>query len=541
MRLVMTVLLFVVLPTALLSVLAGHSIQSRELILERRLVETAEDHLDDTAEWVEQVIEAALKDVMQRFRETVLAGTDVRRLTGDLTKRNGTPDVVRCEFLYMNPWGYVYPETSTTNAAAEIALRLQPFLAQAIGQGTYPIRLRTGDGIFYFQPMPGHDGLFAGIALDLPTLARLLNQRLDTHSTSIFRFSVLPDGTTAWQKLAASTVQVHDNLEMAPARASEDIPAPPSRQDALVIRPLPPPLDLIELAAFAVNLAETRRAHILQIRLIRWGVLLLGVVISVSAVIVIDTARRQVATARRRSEFVVGMSHDLRTPLAALRMMAESLLAGRVTDEQRRSEFLHAIVTECDRLADLIERVMFYFRQQQGALRYQKHPLDLAKVVSGVVERFHRQQARLAITFTPEPVAVLINGDADAMEKVLTNLIDNAIKYGQSPVSMVSSEAGLKGATTQVDIGISRRPGWRCTWVVLSVRDHGHGIVEREHRRIFDRFYRGQAAMHAHRGGFGLGLSLVAGIVNAHRGRIKVRNAPDGGAVFEVWLKAMVP
>jgi len=540
MRLVMTVLLLIVLPTALLSVLAGRSIQSREVILERRLVQTAEDHLAETAEWVEQVIETALADVTQMFRKTVLAGTDVRLLDGELAKRSGVSDVVGGEFLYMNPWGYVYPETETTHDSALKALRLQPFLTQAIGGGIHPIRIRTEDGRFYFVPVAGYDGLFAGIALDLPCMIRSLAQRLDAQSTSMLRFSVISD-EAAITDHSASQVQIHDNLEITSASGTARITEVPLRQDALAILRLPAPLDSIVMAAFAVNLAETRRAHTLQIRLIRWGVLLLGVVISVSAVLVLGTARRQVATASRRSEFVVGMSHDLRTPLAALRMMAESLMAGRVTDEERRREFLHGIVMECDRLADLIERVMFYFRQQQGALRYQKHPLDLARIVSGVVDRFRRQHPRLQISVDPAPEVALVYGDADAMEKVLTNLIDNALKYGQSFATIESSEESHKSVTTQVEIGLFQWSGWRRKWVVLSVRDHGNGIPTGEHRRIFDRFYRGQEERHAHRGGFGLGLSLVAGIVKAHRGRIKVRNAPDGGAVFEVWLKAMTP
>ena len=544
MRLLITVLFLIVLPTALLSVLAGRSIQARELILDRRLAQESSVRLDDIAAQMERRGVEALSGVTRMFRETVLSGEDVKRLDVARLVSAVPSGTVSQAFLYMNPWGYVYPEIAegTSATASAVALRLHPVLTRAlsIAQSGHQDRilLSADDRLFMFEAVPDYSELYAGIELDLPGLMRFLDGLLEIQSGAVLRFSVLaadaPDQRSASDE---AVVLVSDNLGMRAELASVSLPDSGRRDGVLASRRLLPPLSHVEIGVSAVNAADMRQAFRLQDRLTAWGVILLAVVISGSAVILISGALRQADTARRRSGFMAGMSHDLRTPVAAMRVLAESLRAGRVVEEARRQEFLEAIVSECDRLGDLIERVMFYFRQEQGGGRYEKTLVDADAMVSAVAERFRRQQAgRVRIHVTAGPAVPLVYADSNALEKALTNLIDNAVKYGRRTTGTDPSGAA---AADGVDIHIGtdvRRWGWR-TWTVLAVRDRGDGLASGEQRRVFNRFYRGHTAAHAHCGGFGLGLSLVADIMKAHRGRIKAYNAPDGGAVFELWLR----
>jgi signal transduction histidine kinase len=546
MRLVITVLLLMVLPTALLSLLAGRSIQSRELILERQIRDDALVRLEAVAEQVDQRLDEALAGVVRMFRETVLVGSDVRRLDASRLTQSAPDKTVRQVFLFMNPVGFIYPETtgaSATGAVAGTAMRLQPELIRALAAGggideSLRVVIRHDECHCLFVPVSGYRDLYAGIEIDHGGFLQFVQRELDRQSTRVLRLRLCSGGDRerldgAGERAGGGTVLISDSLVGAVALGE---PASGFGEEAVATRHLPA-LGTAEIAAFVVDGNEMRRAHALQARLVGWGILLLVVMILGSALALISGTQRQVQTARHRSEFMAGMSHDLRTPVAAMRVMAESLQAGRVTDEGRRREFLDAIVSECDRLGDLIERIMFYFRQERGMLRYEKRLVAADAIAATVVDRFRRQHpGRVRIELARSGRVPAVMADANAVEKALTNLIDNAVKYGQRP-----DHGGSQGLDEGVDITVhaeGRREGRR-VWTVLAVRDHGEGIAIREHRRIFDRFYRAYSGGHAHRGGFGLGLSMVADIVKAHRGRIRVSNAPDGGAVFELWLRGV--
>ncbi len=542
MRLVIIVLLLMVLPTALLSLLAGRSIQARELILERQLRDDAAVRLEAVAVQVDQRLDEALAGITRMFRETVLAGSDVRRLDEARIMQAVPEQTVRRAYLFMNPMGFIYPEA--TGAVAIVASRLQPELIRLLAGGgpAEPSRLAIShaDCDCLFIPVTGYRDLYAGIEIDQSGMQRFLEGLLEAQSTPVLRLALLaagdgadlPDAAGDGQEDGGSIV-VSDSLG---AATSFSLPAFRSRRDAIAVRRLKG-MGPVEIGAFVVNGGDMRRSHALQARLVVWGILLLVVMILGSALALITGARWQAQKARRRSEFMAGMSHDLRTPVAAMRMMAESLRAGRVADAARRLEFLEAIVTECDRLGDLIERIMFYFRQEQGMPRYEMRIVAAEAIAATVADRFRRQHpGRVRIEFICDGPVPPVRADANAVEKALTNLIDNAVKYGQR-----QDRGGGAGPDDGVDITVRaavRREGRR-TWTVLAVRDHGDGIAAGEQRRIFGRFYRAHAGGHAHRGGFGLGLSMVADIVKAHRGWIRVTNAPDGGAVFEIGFRSV--
>lgn len=547
MRLVVTVLLLMVLPTALLSLLAGRSIQARELILEQQWRDDAAVRLDAVAEQVDQRIDEALASVTRMFRETVLAGSDVRRLDANAIIKSVPDRTVKNTYLFMNPVGFIYPETGgpeSTGSVASVALALQPELVRVLSAGGRDqaprVTINRYGGCCHFAPVAGYRDLYAGIQIDQAGLRAWLDERLVEHSTRVLRLVLVPDGDTDRPDSTEGAVRrgavvIRDSLGATSAFFDGQPVA--FRRHVVATRRLAV-LGSVTVGAYVVSADAIRQAQALQARLVRWGIVLLGVMIVGGGLALVSSARRQVQVARRRSEFMAGMSHDLRTPVAAMRVMAESLQSGRVGDAGRRQAFLNAIVSECDRLGDLIERIMFYFRQEQGMLRYEKRVLAVEVIVAGVVERFRRQHpGRVRLVFESESSVPPVLGDANALEKVVTNLIDNAVKYGQRQALPDNVEVMEAGVDITVSVGV--RGERKRIWTVLAVRDRGEGIAVGEHRRIFGRFYRANSGGHAYRGGFGLGLSLVADIVKAHRGRIRVANAPDGGAVFEVWLRAV--
>lgn len=234
----------------------------------------------------------------------------------------------------------------------------------------------------------------------------------------------------------------------------------------------------------------------------------------------IRVLRRELAVARLQSEFVSAVSHEFRSPLSAITHLAELLDADRVVGEDRRREYYRLIVGEAGRLGRLVENLLDFARIEEGRARFEMAPLDIAPWLEQVAEEFRRSQAAAGRTIdvscaTGLPLA---DGDAKALQTVVTNLLDNAVKY--SPGSDT-----VRVEATPADDGIDIR-----------VHDNGPGIPEDERARIFERFFRGRSAGTAP--GTGLGLALVQRIVAAHGGRVSVACGAEGGTTFTVHLPA---
>jgi two-component system phosphate regulon sensor histidine kinase PhoR len=228
---------------------------------------------------------------------------------------------------------------------------------------------------------------------------------------------------------------------------------------------------------------------------------------------------QEIRQARARSEFLAGISHDLRTPLSSMRMLSESLYLGSVKAPEKQQAFLGTIVSECDRLTQMINRALFFVRLGHGALVYSRRENDVAAVVMEAVELFRSRIAedRAEIELDVSPGRYRASIDSDAMEQLLLNLLDNAVKYspGKARVSL---------ALTRTD-----------NWIRLTVRDHGIGMTRAQRRRIFRQFYRTREAVGTAKGS-GLGLSLCRHIVKGHGGRITVESSPGQGSTFTVSL-----
>ena len=248
--------------------------------------------------------------------------------------------------------------------------------------------------------------------------------------------------------------------------------------------------------------------------------------------------RRQERLAELKSNFVSSVSHELRAPIASVRLMAEGLERGRVPTEAKKREYFGFIVKECRRLSALIENVLDFSRIEQGRKQYEFEPTDLTGLARQTLELMQPaaadRQVRVEFRLPPtesEPTRVA-SGDGQALQQALINLIDNALKHS-SPGSTVI--VALEDAPPdRAARGASAAPR-----VHLYVEDQGEGIPAEDHQRIFDQFYRRGSELRRHTQGVGLGLSIVKHIVEAHGGRVLLRSAVGQGSRFTLELPAL--
>lgn len=226
-----------------------------------------------------------------------------------------------------------------------------------------------------------------------------------------------------------------------------------------------------------------------------------------------------------KTNFVSSVSHELRAPVASVRLMAESLARGTVQDAPRQSEYFQFIVQECRRLSSLIGNVLDFSRIEQGRKQYEFEPTDIQALVretlkvmeAGALERDLRLELH-APTSPPQARDLQPVLDGHAIQQALVNLLDNAFKH--SP----------KGATVGVGLEIDANR------LRLWVEDHGPGIPAAEHDRIFERFHRLGSELRRESQGVGIGLSIVKHIVEAHGGRVRVQSELGQGSRFTIDL-----
>jgi len=557
MRLVIILLLLVVLPTALLSVLAGRSIQAREVILQRRLEQDAIRLIDGVNDQFNAWLKKDATEIADAFRQTILAGMNADRMTQSEVALRQRCFFVKRAYLFMNPWGFVFP--GVVDPMAEDPLSLDALLRQDLigtlsteGRAKAPFISIARDGRKYrFMMLPDFAGLYAGFEIDVDAALGRLESMVAAASTEdmVLRLTAGGSGADAGRPVGGDDVLILDSLTQAASRPRRPGAEGGGTEGALASGALPAPFADVSVLAFLARADEIQHAEALEARLIAWGILLLAIVITVSSTIVIRRMVHQATIARRRSEFVIGMSHDLRTPIASMRILADSLCAGRVQDPEKQRRFLRTIASECERLGDMIERILFFFRQEQGVMTYAMEPFDIGERVAMTVRAFRdRQHSGASVALELPEAPVMVDGDASALAKVITNLLDNAVKYGVQQKSAGAegavpdvggaSEGAAERRVCDIMVRVHTAAHRRRNWAVISVSDHGPGIPEQEHEKIFSRFYRRDTELHRHVGGIGLGLFLCADIVRAHRGRITVDSRVGAGAEFSVWLRS---
>lgn len=224
-----------------------------------------------------------------------------------------------------------------------------------------------------------------------------------------------------------------------------------------------------------------------------------------------------------RNDFVANVSHELKTPVGAISLLAEAL-ESFPDDEATVRRFASRMITESARLAALVQDIIELSRLQSKDVAQAGTDVDINAVIAEAVDRTRlpAQSKKIAIVVGPA-VPARVHGDAAQLVTALRNLIDNAVRY--SPEN------------TQVGIGLSVRDGV----VSVSVSDQGDGMSPADQERVFERFYRVDAARSRHTGGTGLGLSIVKHIVGNHGGEVTLWSAAKTGSTFTVRLPELSP
>ena len=242
------------------------------------------------------------------------------------------------------------------------------------------------------------------------------------------------------------------------------------------------------------------------------------------AVAVLREVTEEFQLDKQRRDFVANVSHELRTPLSMLQGYSEALLDDVAGTREQQKELTQVIYDESLRMGRLVQDLLDLSRMEAGRLELKRGRVEMGRLLVRVVRKYSGicKEQGIKIRYTQSEHAIALeNGDADRIEQVLTNLIDNAIKHsGESPVIEV-----VLDKTEHLG-----KPAAR-----LQVKDYGMGIHERDLPYLFDRFYKAdKARTRGSNGGTGLGLAIAKNIVEAHRGTIEVQSTAGQGTCFTV-------
>jgi len=229
---------------------------------------------------------------------------------------------------------------------------------------------------------------------------------------------------------------------------------------------------------------------------------------------------RQIKMNRLKNDFIATISHELKTPLASMRVLADTLLEGNYRDQQQVTEYLQLICKENKRLSGLIDNFLTFSRMERNKQKFdiiQTSPASIARAaVEAVKTKFDKRQCEGRVEISENLPDIM--ADHDAMVTVLVNLLDNACKYSYD--------------NKHIQLKVYSEDNCIC----FAVKDNGIGMTRRQIRKIFNRFYQADSTLSRRAEGTGLGLSIVKFIVDAHKGRITVDSKPSEGSTFTVML-----
>lgn len=279
---------------------------------------------------------------------------------------------------------------------------------------------------------------------------------------------------------------------------------------------LAPPLPTGEIAVMrADGGAGTRKA---ALRLVVSGgciVALLVAALLAGGFSFLSTLRRERLDALRKTDFLDNVSHELKTPLAGIRLNAELLEQGRISDERKRRGALEAILIEADRLAQMVDKLLDFSRLEKGRFRYDIETFNLADFAAAPSE----QQGVAAISNGRASVRIAgecrdVVADKNAVRQIGINLVSNAIRYAEGPIEIEAEDCELR------------------------YMDRGPGLPPGDEERAFERFYRADTSLTRKVGGSGLGLAIARSLARGMGGDLTYVHREGGGSVFTLTLKS---
>jgi signal transduction histidine kinase len=325
----------------------------------------------------------------------------------------------------------------------------------------------------------------------------------------------IPDASVALLEMNPPTMSF-SNVQR--ANASGASPPLPTRASGLWLLRVHPHAGSLE----AIVAGARRRNIALSVGLL---LLILATVASL-----VRSSRRERQMAELQMNFVEGVSHELRTPLTVIRTAAFNLRGNLAQRPEQVARYGALIQTESEKLTALVEQVLRYGSARFGRVIAKRSPVAIAALIESSLHssRLGLQSANLNIEKKIAPDLPLVLADPEALEHVLQNLFENAVKYGTE-------------SSNWIGISAARAPANGEPAVEIRVADHGPGIPQEEREHIFDSFYRGRRAMQDQIHGTGLGLTLAKKIMEAHGGTIAVKSDPSEGTEFIIRIPAAPP
>jgi signal transduction histidine kinase len=252
------------------------------------------------------------------------------------------------------------------------------------------------------------------------------------------------------------------------------------------------------------------------------GLLAIGVMVA-AGLATAQTVGKQIKINKLKNDFIATVSHELKTPLASMRVLVDTLLEGSYRDQQQVTEYLELVSKENERLTGLIENFLTFSRMERNKQAFAMSRTSPAAIARDAAEAVKTKfgKGRCSFEVNIQDDLPDVSADRDAMVTVLVNLLDNAYKYSYDD--------------KRIELSVVSEDGSVC----FSVSDNGAGISRRSAKRIFNRFYQVDRSLARRAEGCGLGLSIAKFIVDAHKGTISVESRPGKGSTFTVRLNSV--
>jgi signal transduction histidine kinase len=277
-----------------------------------------------------------------------------------------------------------------------------------------------------------------------------------------------------------------------------------------------------EVAVYPLNPGRIERAATSAKWTIGILIAVLVTAIAIGAFLLLTDLRRQLRLSQQKTDFVSNVSHELKTPLTSIRMFSDLLAEGRVTDDEKRHNYLKIISAETARLTRLINNILDFARMEKGEKKYKFQPCDLAAITRDAVENYRPQLEAHGFKLETHIPNEVFNarGDCDALAQIVLNLLSNAEKYS-------ADRKEIRVEVERVNNSIEVR-----------VLDRGLGVPSGSGEKIFEQFYRAHDALNSGIQGSGLGLTLSRQIARAHGGDVLYKSRDGGGSIFTIQIPA---
>lgn len=513
-KIVFIFLVFIFIPTMVLSFLGVQSLKSEEKILAEKIEDKYKSLADIIISQFYKEIEKIGEDVFDKVKN-IIVGSDVAGQAQKLTELQSRDNAIDDIFLLTENYQVVYPSLPSRFSFALQNLVIPRLKKAGMFQDEqYSFKhlsffLNKEPQIIAYSSIPYAGNLIAGFKMNTAYVKEILFKQAD-----IFKDAV----KLSW----------YDGRPLDGAvSARQESLGPPIFSDTIKGYPF-------WLVSVYERYPEVRQRLLMQrkrLRLYTGMIFLFFVTVFSGGYLALRVVTFEDRLIKIKSNFIAIVSHEIKTPLTSIRMFAETLAAGKVDKDEIKQEYYGIIARESHRLMSLTNNILNYSAIEDGRKKYNFQPQDLKFIVGEIAGLFKthflpamdNSGARSApLIFKPAPEEIpLVKIDKDAISQAVLNLLFNAVKYSpQNP---------------QIEVSVYRTP----KSAVIEVSDHGAGIPKKDQKKIFDKFYRLKNKKYDERnssGGSGLGLALVKHIVTAHKGKIKVESEEGKGSRFSIIL-----